>query len=417
MSVRRNALAVAMLAIVGLAGCGGSGASGGRATLNYYIFPEPSGSFAKAAADCSKASGGRYQIVINTLPSASDAQRQQLVRRLAAKDSSIDIVGMDVNWTAEFAEAGWIRPWTGANAAAVRRGVLPGPIATATWKGKLFGAPLNSNTQLLWYRKDLVPNPPKTWNEMLQDAIKLAKQGKPHYIEEQGAQYEGYVVWFNSLVDSAGGQILSGPSTVALGPSAKRAASIIADLAKSKAADPSLSNDQEDQARLAFEQGKAAFEINYPFVYPSAQSDVPKIAKVMGYAPYPRVDAGKPARVTIGGINLAVSSYSTHPAAAYAAIACMANRPHQLTDAVKGGLPPTLGSLFDDPALAKPYPFHQLIKQQLIDYGIRPKTPAYSDVSLAIQKTLSPPDGITPASAVSSLTSQIKSALTSGELL
>ncbi len=53
---------------------------------------------------------------------------------------------MDVNWTAEFAEAGWIKPWAGADRAAVTNGVLAGPIATATWKGRLYGAPANSNT-------------------------------------------------------------------------------------------------------------------------------------------------------------------------------------------------------------------------------------------------------------------------------
>jgi multiple sugar transport system substrate-binding protein len=412
---RRMVAAAATLAALAVAGCGGS--SGKTATLNYYIFPEPSGSFAKAASDCSKASGGTYTIAINSLPSDSDSQRQQLVRRLAAGDSGIDIIGMDVNWTAEFATAGWIRPWTGTNAAGATRGVLAGPIATATWNGKLYGAPLNSNTQLLWYRKDLVPTPPTTWDQMIREATALAKQGKPHYIEEQGRQYEGYTVWFNSLVNSAGGQILSGPSTVALGPPAEQAAKIIHDLATSPAADPSLSNNQEDQARLAFEAGKAAFEINYPFVWPSAQSLAPKIAKVMGYAPFPRVNPSIPAHVTIGGINLAVSSHSKHPAAAFAAIVCMANRSHQLTDAIKGGLPPTIGALYDDPALAKPYPFHQLIKQQLSTFGIRPKTPVYSDVSLAVQKTLSPPSSVNPATALSQLRSDIKSALGSGALL
>jgi multiple sugar transport system substrate-binding protein len=401
---------------MGIAACGGSSSSG-TAQLNYYTFPEPSGSFASAAASCSKASGGRYQISMTSLPSDSDSQRTQLVRRLAAKDNAIDIIGMDVNWTAEFAQAGWVRPWSGSQATQVTNGVLAGPIATATWNGKLYGAPLNSNTQLLWYRKDLVPNPPQTWAQMIQDARNLAKQGKAHYIEEQGRQYEGYTVWFNSLVDSAGGQILSGPSKVALGPAAQQAATVIHDLATSPAADPSLSNDQEDQARLAFESGTAAFEINYPFVYPSAQKDVPKIAKVMGYAPYPAMSAGTPAHVTIGGINLGVSAYSAHPAAAFQAAACMAQRQFQLTDAVKGGLPPTLASLYDDPAVAKAYPFHQLIKQQLATYGIRPKTPAYSDVSLAIQKTLSPPSGINPSTAVHQLTSQIKAALSSGALL
>jgi multiple sugar transport system substrate-binding protein len=403
-----------VLVALAIAGCGGS--SGGPATINYYVFSEPSGSFAQAVSDCTKASGGRYRIVYQLLPQDASAQRQQLVRRLAAHDSAIDIIGMDVDWTAEFADAGWIKPWTGAIAKRVSDGVLPGPLATATWNGRLYGAPLNSNTQLLWYRKDLVPHPPTTWSQMIQDAVSLAKQGKPHYIEEQGAQYEGYVVWFNSLVDSAGGEILNG-NRVALGRPAEEAASIMHKLATSPVADPSLSNSKEDQARLAFESGQAAFEINYPFVWPSAQKDAPKIAKVMGYAPFPRMLPSVPAHVSIGGINLGVSSYSSHPTLAFEAAACMADRQHQKVDAIKGGLPPTIASLYDDPSLAKPYPFHALIKQQLTHYGIRPKTPAYSDVSLAIQKTLSPPASINPATAVSTLTSQIKASLSSGALL
>src|SRR5436305_15262575 len=110
-NARRIAVAAAAAAAaLAIAACGGS--SSKVAKLNYYIFPEPSGSFAKAASDCSKASGGRYTISINSLPSDSDSQRTQLVHRLAAGDNSIDIVGMDVNWTAEFATAGWIRPWS-----------------------------------------------------------------------------------------------------------------------------------------------------------------------------------------------------------------------------------------------------------------------------------------------------------------
>jgi multiple sugar transport system substrate-binding protein len=195
------------------------------------------------------------------------------------------------------------------------------------------------------------------------------------------------------------------------------AATTIHDLAVSPAADPSLSNDQEDQGRLAFESGTAVFEINYPFVYPSAQKDNPKLAKEMGWAPYPEMIAGTPARVTIGGSNLGVSSYSKHPNEAFQAAACMAGRKYQLLGATAGGLPPVLASLYDDPAVAKAYPFHQLIKQQLTTYGIRPKTPAYSDVSLAVQKTLSPPSGINPFTAVGQLRSQIKAALSSGALL
>ena len=50
-------------------------------------------------------------------------------------------------------------------------------VATATYDDQLYAAPLNTGTQLLWYRKDLVPNPPKTCAQMIAMATALAKQG------------------------------------------------------------------------------------------------------------------------------------------------------------------------------------------------------------------------------------------------
>jgi multiple sugar transport system substrate-binding protein len=398
----------------GLAACGGGGGGSGRATLNYYVFPEPSGAFDEAAKRCSQQSGGRYRIVYNKLPSDADAQRQNLVRRLAAKDSAIDLVGMDVIWTAEFAEAGWIKPWTGRAKREVERGTLAGPLKTATYQGRLYGAPANSNTQLLWYRKDLVPHPPKTWDEMISMATKMKKGG---LIEVQGRQYEGLMVWFNSLLNSAGGEVLKGTNDVALGAPARRAASIMQRLASSSAADPSLTQAQEDQTRLAFEKGGAAFEVNYPFVYPSAKENAPKIYKVMGYAPWPSVEKGKPAKVTIGGLNIGVSSYSKHQAEAFAAAACMRDEASQRVAAVKGGLPPTLDRLYDDAEVKKAYPFAALIRKQIANPGIRPQSPAYSDISLAIQKALSPPASISPGGVEDKLKSQVDKALSSGALL
>src|SRR5438552_2066694 len=170
-------------ALVAAACASSSSGSGGTVTLNWYAAPEPSGSWAKAAADCTQASNGEYRIVIRGLPNSADGQRQQMVRRLAAGDSSLDILGLDVTWTPEFAEAGWLAPWPASDRAKVEAGTLRPMIETATWNGKLYSAPFNTNTQLLWYRKDLVPKPPATWAEMLADAKKLADQGKPHYVE------------------------------------------------------------------------------------------------------------------------------------------------------------------------------------------------------------------------------------------
>jgi multiple sugar transport system substrate-binding protein len=393
-------LATAMATAWLLAACGGgtSGSSGGTATLNWYIFHEPSGSFQAAATDCSKASGGAYDIKIQELPAAADQQREQLVRRSAAKDASLDILGLDVVWEAEFSEAGWVENWSGQREQQVRQDAVRAALDTAVYKGELVAAPFNSNTQLLWYRKDLVPNPPRTWDEMIAQAEDLARQHKPHFIEIQGASYEGYTVWVNAMVLSAGGQILSPDGQrVVLGPAAARGVSLIGKLGRSVAADPSLSVQQEDQSRLAFESGDAAFQINYPFIYPSAQENAPQIAKQIGWTDYPRVDADRPSRPPVGGIDLAVSAFSRHKQQAFDAITCLRNRPNQLRNAIKGGLPPTLASLYTDPKLIKGgYPFAANILASLQRGGVRPKTPAYQSVSSAISTTLHPPSSAGP---------------------
>ena len=412
---RVAALLAAAGATVLLAACGSSGK--GPVTLNWYVFPEPSGSFQAAATECSQGSHGAYNIKINFLSTSSDQQRVSLVRRLAASDSSIDILAMDVDWTAEFATAKWLKPVPANLAAQIKSQDLPGPVQTATWQNRLWAVPINSNTELLWYRKDLVPNPPTTWAQMIADANHLAAEGKPHYIEEQGAQYEGLTVWFNSLVNSAGGKILSPDNRVVLGRPAAIAASIMRQLATSKGADPSLNVSQEGPGQVAFQSGTAAFMINYPFVWSATQAGNPKVFKDMGYAPFPGVIPGVTPRVSIGGYNLGISAFSKHPNLAFEAVQCLIKPSNQSRNAIKGGLAPVAASIYDQPAFGKAYPFHQLIKQQLQNYGIRPQTPAYADVTLAIQKTLSPTSNINPNTVVSTLRSKIKASLTSAALL
>jgi multiple sugar transport system substrate-binding protein len=400
-------------------GCGSS--SNGSITLNWYVFPEPSGSFAAAASACSKASGGRYNIAINFLSTSSDQQRVSLVRRLAANDSSIDILAMDVDWTAEFADAKWIRPVPAGLAAQIKTVDLAGPVQTATYQNRIWAVPINSNTELLWYRKDLLADihqpVPTTWTQMINDAIQLAKLGKPHYIEEQGAQYEGLTVWFNSMVDSAGGQIITANNKVVIGKPAETAASIMHRLATSPAADPSLNVATEGSSDVAFDAGTAAFEINYPFVWQSAQTANPTVAKQMGYAPFPEVVGGIPPHVSIGGYNLAVSAHSRHSQLAFDAINCLTQEQPEITYAVKGGLAPVRRSVYSIASFDKLYPFHSMIQSQLQTYGIRPQTPAYADVTLAIQKALSPTSNINPKTVVNTLRNEIKLSLSSEALL
>ncbi|MFG3438512.1 ABC transporter substrate-binding protein [Nonomuraea sp. NPDC047897] len=409
---RAAAVLLAAVALAPAAACGTGDA--GQKLINFYNAPQEN--LAAIVDRCNDLAAGRYRIVLNTLPRDADGQREQLVRRLAAADPGLDVLGLDVTWTAELAEARWIREWTGEHARQARAGTLAKPLETATWRGRLYAAPYNTNVQLLWYRSDLVPEPPRTWDEMMRVAAELAAQGKPHYGEVTGAQYEGLVVWFNSLVASAGGRILDPEGTkVELGPPALKALQVMRDYARSKAADPSLPNTQEDAARLAMEGGRAAFEVNWPFVYASMASNKPDMLPVFKWAPYPGIQG--PGTSPLGGGNFAVSAYSPNPAESFQAALCLRDPASQLTAAVKDGLPPTLEAVYDDPAMAEPYPMRQAILDALKTAAPRPKTPTYQNVSTMISAALSPPAAIDPPATLGELREQIGEALRSQGVL
>ena len=88
---------IGALAAAGLAACGTSSAgTGGPVTLNFYNFPDNSGAIQQGVDACSAKSGGKYVIKYHKLPNGADGQRQQMVRRLAAHDSAMDILGLNV---------------------------------------------------------------------------------------------------------------------------------------------------------------------------------------------------------------------------------------------------------------------------------------------------------------------------------
>jgi multiple sugar transport system substrate-binding protein len=402
-------MAAVVLGALGLGGCGvgaDEGGSGPRA-INWYAFNEPGGSYQEAVDDCNKRAGDRYTINYVKLPNIADQQRELLVRRLAAEDDDIDLMGLDVIWTAEFAEAGWLKPWEGEHRQVAEEDKLEGPLETVRFQDRVWAIPFTSNTQLLWYRKDRVEDPPDdfTWNEMIEEA---AQNGRG--VEVQAAQYEGLTVWINSLIAGAGGQLVSEEGEARVDESAVRAAEIERKLANSPAAPPGMSTNREDQARLGFEEGRSDYQLNYTFIYPSAAEVGEDFQKKIGWARYPRTVKSEPSRPPLGGINIGVSEFSRNPDLAFEAAECLASGDHQAIAAEKGGLPPTTESVYEDPKVTKAFPFADELRESIDNAAPRPVTPAYSDISLAVQKTYHPPEGVQPNGILDKLRNRMERA-------
>jgi multiple sugar transport system substrate-binding protein len=428
-------------------------------TVSLYTPASETATFTAVAKRCNEQFGGRFRIQQFSLPKGADDQRLQLARRLTGNDRTLDIMALDVVWTAEFAEAGWALPLSddpaGQAEADANADTLPGPLETAKWQGKLFAAPVTTNTQMLWYRPDLVSPPPPTWDQMISEANRLHAEGKPSWIAVQAKQYEGLVVWFNSLLESAGGRVLSedGKTVTLVDTPEHRAATvkalqIIKSVATAPGADPSVTQTDEGTARLALEQGNAALQVNWPFVFASMLenavkggvpflplNDKPELAsaindagtfsptdeqfqvafdaskEVFAFAPYPGVIPDQPARVTLGGLNLAVAATTRKAAQAFEAVRCIRSESNQRYTSIEGGLPAVRASLYSDPAFQKKYPQYAIIRDQLTNAAVRPATPNYQAMSTRISATLAPITEIDPERTADELAVQVQKAI------
>jgi multiple sugar transport system substrate-binding protein len=456
---------VALAVLTALSALSACGAGDNGRVIGFYTPAGDAVTFTEVANRCNGEFGGRFSIRQFSLPRSTDDQRLQLGRRLSANDRSVDVIAIDVIRTAEFAEAGWVLPLSDDPARRAEvdavTDTLPGPVDTARWRHRLYAAPLTTNTQLLWYRPDLMDKPPATWKAVVDEATRLHAAGKPSWIGVQATQNEGLVVWFNTLLESAGGQVLADDgSTVTLTDTpAHRAATVSAleilkSVATAPGADPSVTRSDASTARLAVEQGNSALEVNWPYALASmlenaVKGGVPFLPlnrradlagsinnvgsfvptdqqfreaydaskQVFGFAPYPSVQPGQPAKVTIGGLNLAVATTTRHKAEAYEAIRCLRD-PHNVKYvSLEGGLPAVRTSLYSDPQYQAKYPMYEIIRRQLTNAAARLASPVYESVSTRIAATLAPINEIDPERTADELAVQVQKAVDGKGLL
>jgi len=406
-------LALAMGALTAmLAAC----SSSGKPTLYWYINPDPASTTLSGQALLAKqCSNDKYTVETQELPTSASDQRVQLARRLAADDSSIDLMSLDPAYTAEFGAAGFLAPIPEADAKEMSQGKLKGILSTATFDGKLIADPLWANTQVLWYRKSLAQkagldmSQPVTWDQIIEAA---ADNGGT--VGVQANKYEGYSVWINALVMGAGGNIVEDPAAgvdakiTIDSPAGREAATVIEKLAHSAAAEPDLSVSNEGTVLSPFASPQGAFQVNWTFVYPNYKAD-PATFKDMGWARYPETQKGMPSRPPVGGINVGIGAHTNYLDDALEAAKCITSVKSQIQYAIETGNMPASGEGYSSPELRKQFPpdLLALFRDSLNTGGPRPNSPYWSDISGAILNTWHAPSSVTqstPASSASFIT-------------
>jgi len=386
---------------VGACGSGGDGgASGpaagagrfeGRGPITYVAGKDPSGTVPRLV-DRWNTDHPSEKVTFVELSSEADAQRQQMIQNAETKSDAYTVLSLDVVWTSEFAAHRWIDELPADRVPLDR--MLPPVVETAKYHGRVYALPASSDGGMLYYRTDLlkkagIEKPPTTWAEMKADCDKV--QARPDAkgmscFAGQYEKYEGLTVNVAEAVNSGGGIVTdtNGKANVDT-QEAKKGLDFLIEGFKSGLIPKEAITYQEEPGRQAFQNGKLVFHRQWPYQFSLANNTdgSSKVAGKFAVAPLPGIDG--PGASSLGGHNLALSSFAKNKATALDFMKFFANEANQRLFMTENSLAPTYASLYDDAELVKKFPYIPVLKQSILHAVPRPRVVRYGEVTAAIQ--------------------------------
>ena len=327
-----------------------------------------------------------------TLPNTSDVAREMFVTALEGGADDFDVFAIDVVWAPEFARAGWLADLSEAfPPERLRQEFLPGPVEAVILGGRVYAVPWFLDVGLLFYRTDLVPRAPRTYAELGELAREaMARDPRLSGLLWQGRQYEGLNCNVFEAVWGHGGEVLRDGRIALDTPEAREALAWLRQTIASGLSPRSVLSSAEEDTRRAFQDGRAVFLRNWPYVWAEVQAGGSPVRGKVGFAPLPSV-SGAPGPGALGGWQLAVSA-RLPPARRRAAerlVAFLTSHEAAVELALRYSRIPARRSVYEDPRVRDGAAFIAALLPEALAARPRPVSPYYALASDAIQGELS----------------------------
>lgn len=340
-----------------------------------------------------------YHVTVRELPPTAQSTElhQQLVQTLSRQDGSIDIFAQDVIWVAEFASAGWALPLEKEFGSEERSVYFDGILDACTYDGQLVALPFFIDAGQLFYRSDLLADNgmdvPTTWGQLAEYAVELTEGGQ---VENgflwQGKQAEAMICNLVEFIASNNGSILGpdGKTVTIADKEAVEAVQFMYDTMNDLAISPkALLSWDEEPSRKPFTNGDGAFLRQWSYIAPvAADAEQSNIVDKFGVAPLPAFDGGT-SSACLGGHQLGINASSENIDGALEFLEWTRSFEAQEFYAINFGSSPARKDVYSSETLAEEQPFMIPLMEVFEGGTPRPVTPKYSQVSLALQSTVS----------------------------
>jgi multiple sugar transport system substrate-binding protein len=272
-----------------------------------------------------------------------DALHDKFVTAMATNPPPYDVVMVDVVWYTEFVKAGYLADVTEKITPDMQQGVFDTAWNVVTVDSKRYGMPWLLDTKYFYYNQDILKQagfdaPPKTWEEMVQQAEAIKAKGLVDYpIVWSWAQQEAAICDFTALVYGNGGRFVDDKGN----PAFNEAEGVGALEWMVKTIDDGISNpasisDVEEDVRNVFSSGKAAFALNWLYMYDLANfnADESQVTGKVGITTIPVFDSvaksGVESASVDGSSGFSVVATSPNQDAAWKYIEYLTSQPTQM---------------------------------------------------------------------------------------
>jgi multiple sugar transport system substrate-binding protein len=312
----------------------------------------------------------------------------------AAAGSPPDVMRVDIADVPALAAQGTLTDLGKAlpNLSQLTAEALPGPLATTEWKGHYYALPLDTNTQALFWNKELfkaagLSGAPKTMTQLVADATKLTDKATGAY----GLGVDGTDIWnVAPYIWSWGGQFTNTSLTKASGymdgAATESAVKTLVGLYTSGVIGHDiLGGSSVISGEEGFPKGDYAMYIDGPWAVPTFAKD--KDVPPYGIALFPSGPGGT--RSTVGGEDVVIPAGTKNAVAAEKFAEYLDQPLSQLEMAKQGDMSveknDAAGEVRNDP-------YDAIFAQQLLTAEDRPVVPGYqtldTDFSDQLQKIL-----------------------------
>lgn len=299
-----------------------------------------------------------------------------------------DLVVLDSVWVAEF--AGFLWPLNELDPDWVSHehdaDFLPSFAKAHRFGDALMAVQAPSDVAGLWYRRDRVPVPPRTWEDLHELGKRLAFDRPPgrHVLVMPGGLRAAETTTYAlaAFLASNGATVMSQDGVVLDSPATVGTMRFLRTLLDDGVILPEVTGFGSDRAVELLARGEADLCVGASDLAGWAGEPIDHIGEEFGFAPMPRGPHGR-AAVLCGGMAYAIPRQARHPHLAMRMLQA-ALAPDQLVRHCleTGQLPPRLSALR---RIAEVSPFHAETGERLEHSVLRPPSPVYALVSARLQ--------------------------------